>query len=308
MVSLPRARYGWKGWVTVAVLVVIPYLVKFVGYSTLPEAAAQLPDKAHRAAAWLSANGAWFFPLLSLIILIGGLLWLYAPHISARLVTKDKSSSVGTSPPVLSTRPLQSDAIAPLLSNRSALLARLGITNNGSTLLRRCSVRLIDAMRITFGFVQSAPTAYPSILQWRGESFLLSWSLSEKNRKGDYHQYLDLASDRSEHYVNILFTDHPDEPDADISIARFAAADRFDLQGKLQGIGGERWWKIVLRIASESDTPNVTDVELLASYWPDNGPPSYILLYDWLPRGEAILQHQSAERKAKKRAKPNSSD
>ncbi len=308
MVSLPRARYGWKGWVTVAVLVVIPYLVKLVGYSTLPEAAAQLPDKAHRAAAWLSANGAWFFPLLSLIILIGGLLWLYAPHIGARLVTKDKSSSVGTSPPVLSARPLQSDPIAALLANRSALRARLGITNNGSTLLRRCSVRLLDAMPIRFGFVQSSPQMYPSILQSRGESFLLSWSSSEKIREGNYHQYLDLAPDGSEHYVNILATDHPDEPDADISIARFAAADGLDLQGKLQGIGGKQSWKIVLRIASESDTPNVTDIELLASYWPDNDPPSYILLHDWLPRGEAILQQQRAERKVKKRPKPDSSN
>lgn len=294
---MPRRQYLIKSrlprvgkWLAMAVTIG-GGIVAIVGLGGVPEAVATWKSWFE----WLDGN--WIISLLGFGFVIAGLLWLFWPQIIRRVTTT-----------AFSIRPFHSDPVAVLMSEPVALLARIGIRNNGSTLLRRCSVRLLDAMPIRFGFVQSAPTVYPSILQSRGESFLLHWSSSEKNRTGDYHQYLDLAPDGSEHYVSIFYTDYPDDPDGDISIARFAAIDRSDLQGKLQGIGGKRWWQIILRIASESDTPNVTDIELLASYWPDNGPPSYILLYDWLPRGEAILQHQSAERKAKKRPKPNLSD
>jgi hypothetical protein len=186
-------------------------------------------------------------------------------------------------------RPISGETL--LLMPGSDIVARLAVINTSGIMQKQCSVRILGAYRLRNGGLWGKfPGMFPSVNPLRGESFLLRWAKSESatiDRK-----YLDIPSDGSERIAECLIAK---QVSGVKGRAEFCAANSDDLPA-LKGISNG-WWKICLRIASESG--DAIDVELLAA---TDGDGPGITLDMWNPRGEQILAEQMAQRQSRKHA------
>lgn len=177
-------------------------------------------------------------------------------------------------------------------------VATLRVRNRGPKVLEKCSVRVIQAVRLMkSGLLWDSEGSYPSIQESRNESFLLRWSLEEPEAYGEYRQWIDIPPDGSWRVLDVALVDH-DDPD----LVRFVSANpqiRYE-----RCAVGNGWWKVDLRVASESDDPNTIEIECLLGYENDSareGNP--ITFCQWKPRGENILSkwRSEFEKRTKKR-------
>jgi hypothetical protein len=149
----------------------------------------------------------------------------------------------------------------------------------------------MDAFYLRNGGLWDGLRMYPSVHSGRGETFLLRWADSES--ASDDRKYLDIPCDGVEHIADVLFID-----ESNPVFALFAAANPNDSRS-LRGV--DNWCKLRLNISSQEYSQQV---ELLAACGDRGGP---ISLDYWLPRGEAILEAQLNERKARKAAREQES-
>ena len=262
-----KTRTG-QGYLWGGAMLIAAALSRIATWWTLPPAIADL----------ISTVGPWIFVPLAFFV-TGYAQW---PNIKKRL-WPDSAFDI---------RPMSGQTlIAP---KGVPVLAQLAIKNTGATKLCDCSVRLMGAYPISYGALHLSEGTYPSRNPQRGETFLFRWSSLETEAK-QQQKYLDIAPDGAERMLDLLILDR-DDPEGH---AHFAAANPEDLTGKLQVIGGKRWWKLIVRISSSSDQPNTKDVELVAGV--SDRDPGPITLDLWHPRGEEILKIERENWKKKKR-------
>lgn len=140
--------------------------------------------------------------------------------------------------PSFAIRPISGETLGLTVMGREGqdVIARLAIKNLTGKVLPKCSVRLVGAYFIDFGFVATDSGYYPSINPIRGESFLLRWSIGEAATAD--RKFLDMPPDGAERIADCLILD----PSRPAGLARFTPANPQDIEHKLQGIGGTRWW------------------------------------------------------------------
>ncbi len=227
------------------------------------------------------ALGSW------VVVLVVAAILLYAhwPEISQRIKG-----------PPFRIRPICGDTLGRGIAflETAEVVGRIAVTNNSGQPLDNCTVRLIEAYRVHDGCILSGGCYYPSISSERGESFFLRWASTETitaNRR-----FLDIPSDGLERMADVLVLDN----DNSAGVANFAAANPQDIEGKLTGIGGgDSWWKLTVLISSENGKSS--KCELVASV--SSRDPGPIILDNWKPRGEQIVEHQRNEMERKKREK-----
>jgi len=204
-----------------------------------------------------------FFPLAVIGLLFGLSYW----PILIRLRRK----------PSFAIRPICGDTLTR--QQTDGVTARLAIRNVSGCTLNGCSVRLMDAFPLHFGYVMNDPHCYPSVHSHRGESFLLRWS----DHSAIDGKFLDIPSDDAERIAEVIV----------LSAGRplFAAADGNDLDGKMEGIGFGRWVKLGIKVAAANG--EFDDFELVAAC--SDHDPGPIMLDHWQPRGEEILKTQKAK-------------
>jgi hypothetical protein len=148
--------------------------------------------------------------------------------------------------------------------------AQLGIRNTGP-LVRKCCVRLTGFDTVMRG----------ALFTERLQARLLCWSSRERAAYGDHREWLDIPNDKVEHLLDVaaVASSAPDH----FTIVAADPADR--------PCFGPGWYRLIVVIASESETPNAKEVRLLLGLHPRDAPvPAPLELYEWRPRGERLLR------------------
>jgi hypothetical protein len=161
------------------------------------------------------------------------------------------------------------------LLDESETYAHLAVLNRGG-FAQKCSARLMAVIPVQSGRLLSEPQWAHSRLQPR----LLRWSSKELSAHGHHRQWLDIPNDGAERWLDVAVVDR-----SQLDRFTMVSADDKDRPSFAPG-----WYKVVIKVASESDTARTTDVELLLGLHPRDAPvPAPLELYHWHPRGERLL-------------------
>jgi hypothetical protein len=153
--------------------------------------------------------------------------------------------------------------------------AHLAVLNRGG-FAKKWSARLMAVIPVQSGRLLSEPQWAHSGLQPR----LLRWSSRELSAHGDHHQWLDIPDDGAGRWLDVAVVDG-----SQLDRFTMVSADEKDRPSFPPG-----WYKVVIKVASESETARTTDVQLLLGLHPrDGGVPAPLELYDWHPRGKRLL-------------------
>lgn len=186
-------------------------------------------------------------------------------------------------------RPRSGDAMMAMIApdQEYEILAQLAVKNTGPRVLQKCSVRLVNAVLLLRGHLWSGDGAYPSIQEVRNETFLLQWSRDEDTAYGDRRQWIDIPPDGSWRILDVAYVED--------GLVRFVSANP-RVRYERCAVGSGRWWKLDLRVASETDSPNTLEAFFVLGHGSEDPTSSPIIFDSWKPRGENILEIQREKR------------
>ncbi len=150
--------------------------------------------------------------------------------------------------------------------------AQLAIRNRG-LFLSKCSVRLESLHSILPGGTLVSENLQPRPLHW---------SSREASAYGEFHQWLDIANDSLEYFVDVAAV-----ASANLEYFRIVSANHED-----RPVFGPGWYKLTAVVVSETESPNPKRIQLLLGLHPRNASiPAPLELYDWALRGENLINH-----------------